>query len=330
MKTKHIALALAATLGTSFPSLIRAEEGGSGHYLPGSMSSFMDAVPPAETFIARFNFLYYEGSYGGTPIPFARFAAANVKAESFAGGLTLLWRPPLDLGDKWSFALSTTIPYVWLDVTADASARVTVLKNTPFARTLAPSVKRSDSVDGLGDIVLMPLMLNYKFTPDFSINFRVGIYAPTGSYEVGRLANTGKNFWTIEPTLGFMYFGQKNGFEASLFTGYDFNTENQDTNYQSGDQFHVDGTLAQHLPLGGGLIGVGVNGYWYEQVTGDSGDGATFGAFKGRTAGLGPVISYVHKIGKVDFLAELKWLHEVETKKRLEGDYIWLKVIFKF
>ena len=29
-------------------------------------------------------------------------------------------------------------------------------------------------------------------------------------------------------------------------------------------------------------------------------------------------------------LAELKWLHEVEARKRLEGDYIWLKVIFKF
>ncbi len=303
----------------------RAEEGGSGHYLPGSMSSFMDAVPPAETFIARFNFVYYEGSYGGNPIPFARLIGTNVNAESYAGGLTLLWRPPLDLGEKWSFALSTTIPYVWLDVTADASAEVPSIKGT-----IPPTVKRSDSVNGIGDIVLMPLMLNYKFTPDFSINFRVAAYAPTGSYELGRLANTGKNFWTIEPTVGFMYFGQKNGFEASIFTGYDFNSENEDTDYQSGDQFHVDGTIAQHFPLAGGLVGVGVNGYWYEQVTADSGDGAAFGAFKGSTAGLGPVLSYVRKIGKVDVLAEVKWLHEMETRKRLEGDYIWAKVIFKF
>ena len=35
----------------------------------------------------------------------------------------------------------------------------------------------------IGDIVLMPLMLNYKVTRDFNVNFRVGIYAPTGNYE---------------------------------------------------------------------------------------------------------------------------------------------------
>jgi hypothetical protein len=45
----------------------------------------------------------------------------------------------------------------------------------------------------VGDIVLMPLMLNYKFTSDFSINFRSAFIAPTGSCELGQLANTGKN-----------------------------------------------------------------------------------------------------------------------------------------
>ena len=83
-------------------------------------------------------------------------------------------------------------------------------------------------------IVLMPLMLNYNVNPDFNVNVRLGFYAPTGNYEVGRLANTGKNFWTIEPVLGLMYFGQKNGIEASAFVGADFNTENEDTNYKSG------------------------------------------------------------------------------------------------
>ena len=39
----------------------------------------------------------------------------------------------------------------------------------------------------------------------------------------------GKNFWTIEPTLGLMYFGQKNGIEASVYFGADFNFENPDT-----------------------------------------------------------------------------------------------------
>ena len=74
-------------------------------------------------------------------------------------------------------------------------------------------------------------------------------YAPTGDYEVGRLANPGKNYWTFEPTLALMYFGQKNGFEASLFTGMSFNLENEETDYTSGNLFHVDGTLAQIYAL---------------------------------------------------------------------------------
>ena len=37
-----------------------------------------------------------------------------------------------------------------------------------------------------------PFMLNQKVNPCWNINYRVGVYAPTGDYEVGRLANAGK------------------------------------------------------------------------------------------------------------------------------------------
>jgi hypothetical protein len=95
-----------------------------------------------------------------------------------------------------------TAPYVNLDIEADVTDGGT-------------TVRRSDSISGIGDIVLMPVMLNQNLSPDFNINYRLGIYVPTGRYEPGRLANTGKNFWTIEPQVGFMSFGQKNGIEAS-------------------------------------------------------------------------------------------------------------------
>jgi hypothetical protein len=173
-------------------------------------------------------------------------------------------------------------------------------------------------------------MLNYNVNPDLNYNFRLAAYAPTGSYEAGRLANTGKNFWTHEPTVGLMYFGQKNGIEGSLYFGADFNQENPDTHYKSGTQLHFDGTLAQHFPFAGGLAGAGVSGFYYEQVTGDSGSGATFGDFKAKTVGAGPAISYIGKAAGHDLIAELKWLHEFETRNRLEGDTIFLKVVVKF
>lgn len=35
-------------------------------------------------------------------------------------------------------------------------------------------------------------------------------------------------------------------------------------------------------------------------------------------------------MGGNHLVTEIKWLHEVETRHRLEGDYLWLKVVLKF
>ena len=147
---------------------------------------------------------------------------------------------------------------------------------------------------------------------------------------MGRLSNTGKNFWTVEPVVNFMYFSKTNGIEASAYFGADFNTENNATHYQSGTQFHVDGTLAQHFPWFGGLAGVGLSAYDYQQVSPDSGTGDSLGAFEGKSIGLGPVVSFITKVAGHDVSLEAKWLHEVETEDRLEGNIFWLKGVYKF
>ena len=314
--------ALAAAI-LCLPGAALAEEGGSGHYFPGSMASFIDAVPPSPTFIVRLNVLDYGGSASlSRPIPIAGLTTLGAHADSTGLGLTMLWRPPIDLGPRWSYAMSATIPYVWLGVNADVA--------TTLPGGAPASVARSSNTDAIGDIVLMPLMLNYNVSRDFNINFRVAEYAPTGSYEVGRLSNTGKNFWTTEPTLALMYFGQKNGIEASVFTGFDFNSENNATHYQTGTQFHVDGTLAQHFPALGGLLGLGVNAYDYQQIAGDGGSGASLGAFEGSSIGVGPVASYVGKVAGLNTVWELKWIDEVQTHDRLQGSTLWFKVLSKF
>jgi len=297
----------------------QAEEGGSGHYQPGSISSFMDGVAAEETFLLRYNFLSWQADVDANRIlPIAGLLTAGADVDSVAHGLTVFWRPSWGtINECWSYAMSATLPYVDLDITADVI--------TPLG-----TITRSTGIQGIGDAVLMPVMLNQKVNDDFNVNYRLGVYAPTGRYQLGRLANTGKNYWTIEPAVGFMYFGQKNGREASIFVGMDYNFENPDTNYKTGMQVHVDGTLAQHFPLWGGLAGIGVSGFWYEQIVGDSGRGATLGDFKARTTGIGPAISYVATMGNTEVLAELKWLHEFNTKNRPSGDFIWFKLATKF
>ena len=127
-----------------------------------------------------------------------------------------------------------------------------------------------------------------------------------------------------------MYFGQKNGIEVSAFVGVDFNTENEDTDYRSGTQFHVDGTLAQHFPLLGGLAGVGVSAYYYQQVTETAGPVRRWAISRARRSAPGPSSRTSTKIWGHDTIFELKWLHEVETENRLEGDIVWLKAVYKF
>jgi hypothetical protein len=311
----------ALTGGLGVSSIAHAEEGGSGHYMPGSMASFIDSVPPAPAFLARLNVMDYDGSVSPQfVLPFGGMLATGVDAQIQGYGLTLVWRPDFDLGEGWSYAMSTTIPLITARVSASAA---TSLQS-------GRSVSLSDEETGLGDIIVQPVMLSFALDPDFKVNSRLTIYTPTGDYTAGKLANTGKNFWTFSPSVELMYFGQKNGFEASLFTGVDLNTENNDTDYQSGTQFHMDGTLAQHFPLCGGLAGFGLNAYYYQQIGADSGSGATLGDFKAMTTGAGPVISHSAKVGTHSVTGELKWLHEFDTTNRLEGDIIFFKLLGSF
>lgn len=322
MQTHYLNRALTLLLAAlPFPAI--AEEGGSGHYFPGSMSSFVDGVPAAEAVIVRLNALTYDGSIdANVTVPIAGLAAANVDVDLTGLGITALWRPPFGgIGEHWSYAMAVTVPVVDLTVKADVRQA---------GQSGGPVVRRSESVNGLGDILLFPVMLNYNVSDALNVNFRLGIYAPTGDYEKGKLANEGKNFWTYEPLVAAIYLNPKTGIEASAFLGFDFNTENDATDYQSGTQGHLELTLAQHFPLWGGGAGAGVSAFWYEQLEGDSGTGATFGDFKARSFGVGPVVSYSHKLGSADFVAEFKWLHEFEVEKRPEGDTLFLKAMLKF
>jgi len=328
---KRLVLTVTVMLGVvliccSRPAM--AEEGGSGHYFPGSISDFIDTVPTSPAFIVRYNQIYYSGSVGANKaIPIAGTTALGLEATSWGEGLTLVWRPPIDMGKRWSYAMSTTIPFMQLTVSASAVVPL------PGGNGTLTRVAHTGTRNALGDMIVMPLMINYNVNPNFNVNGRVALYLPTGNYAVGRLANTGKNYTTTEPEIGLQYFGQKNGREAVLYTGFDFNTINSATQYQSGTQFHLDGTLAQHFPLLKGLAGIGVNPFYYQQITGDSGSGATLGAFEGTTVGIGPVLSYIRpksKTGHVDFMADLKWLNEFYTKNRLQGNTVFLKVVFKF
>jgi len=309
------------SLASILPWALCAEEGGGGHYTPGATASFIDALPYEPGFAYVNQFLYYGGDFSGSArLPLGGSLVAGVEATSYADVNVLLYQSSLELfGGR--YAAAAAIPLVRLDI--DVSGSITGRRGSTLKRGA------SDRAEGLGDIYVAPFMLVWK-SGDIKYDTRFGLYAPTGKYDEDDLSNLGKNYWTFEPSASVSYLGSKNGIEATAFVGVDLNTENRDTDYQTGEQVHLDLTLAQHFPLGKGFAGIGANAFYYQQIAGDSGDGAVLGDFEGRTVGIGPVISYAAKIGGSDVVFEVKWLPELDTEKRLEGDYVWVKAAVLF
>lgn len=294
---------------------MRAEEGAGGHYVPGATSSFIDALPGKPAWVIADAFTYYDGSASaGRALPIAGRVTLDARATLYADTLFGIYQTPLELlGGR--YAVGAAVPWVSLEVTGAVVPPV------------GPSFARSDSAAGLGDITVYPFMLGWMHGPDIKYDVRLGVYAPTGDFDVGEIANTGRNHWTFEPSASFNWLSSKIGTEATVFAGFDFNTENPHTDYTSGTSFHVEATLAQHLPVGKvGIFGLGVNAFYYRQIGGDSGTGAEFGGFEGLTLGVGPVLSYVRKIKSTELAAEVKWLPELDVEKRMEGDYVWFKI----
>jgi len=120
-----------------------------------------------------------------------------------------------------NYAAGILIPYLWMEVKGQVQTGP-VLRNA------------RDTANGIGDVLIYPFMLGWTNALDLKYDVRLGVYAPTGPYDVGRLANTGRNYWTFEPGASVSWVSTKIGTEVSLFAGFDISTENNDTHYQSG------------------------------------------------------------------------------------------------
>ena len=308
-------IAFAAALIMSALSAV-AEESGTGHYIPGQTADFIDALPGYPSLEYENTFTYYKGSVGaGRPFPIIGRIELNSEATSYTDSSVVLWETPLKIFGGY-YNVFVSIPYTWLTVSGDLQVG---------ART----IHTTDSVSGLGDIYFAPATIGWN-KGDFTWDARFGIYAPTGEFDKTSLANPGLGYWTFEPEVTFSWVSSKFGTEVGIFVGLDFNTENTTTNYTSGDILHIDFTVAQHLPFLGGSIGVGANGYWYRQITGDSDSGAVLGPFEAEQVGIGPVVSYIRKMGKTTLEIDVKWLPQIDVENTTKGNYGWVKAELVF
>ena len=304
METTVKQTTLALLLGGLFlaAGFAQAKEGGD-QYPNGAENWFAGAVPPPGDY-----FINYFGHWSGK-LKDGNGDNANV------GGST----PKLDAtfdALRWvhvtnktllgaSYAWHVIVPVVDLDI------------------NIAPLGGKAGKT-GLGDITVNPIILAWH-GPEWHTVAALDINLPTGEYDKNDPRKSiGANYYSFEPLFGVSYLG-KNGWEASAKFMYNIKTKNDDTNYQSGDEFHVDYLIGKNF----GNWAVGLSGYYLKQVSDDKLNGVKVGADgnRGQVFSYGPSIKYKTASG-TQLIGY--WQHETNVENRFGGDKVWFKLIMPF
>lgn len=288
-----------------------AAEGGYSNYIPGTYGDFALAVEPPTKWSIRNDYYNYQAD-GDRSFRSGRLEL-DAELDLNIHFLTLLYKSDLEfLGGR--YALGAALPTV---VDLDIESGISV----SGSRTAS-----QDDVTRFGDATFIPGILYWR---KGNYHFSLGEYivTPTGDYDKSSLANAGLNYWTFDTSFAVTYLNEEKGQDYSINLGYNYNTENPDTDYQTGREIHIDYMLNQFLSES---LAVGLHGFYLKQITGDSGDGAILGDFKSEAAGIGPAILWSPKKynQNVSFIA--KWLHEYHADRRLKGDHLFFSIVISF
>ena len=97
--------------------------------------------------------------------------------------------------------------------------------------------------------------------------------------------------------------------------------------YRTGTEYHLDFSVNQFLNEN---FLVGIRGYHYQQLSGDSGRGTKLGDFKSESFGMGPGFAWIPKDTNGDLVISGKWLHDFDADNRFESEYFTLAAAWKF
>ena len=279
-----------------------AAEGGYSNYLPGTYGDFGLALEPPGKLTLR-NDVYYYGADTSRALRGGNLQT-GIELDFLLNMTTLLYKPEVKVfGSQYAFGAMIPLVHAELDATVGG-------------------LSVSDDTTGLGDITLIPGIFFWS-CGKAHMSLAQFIIAPTGDYSVNNAVNPGLNYWTFDTNFAFTWLDEEKGREFSFNLGHTYNTENDATNYQTGQEIHLDVAINQYLSE---TLAVGLQGFYLNQITGDSGSGALLGDFQARASGIGPAIMWATQMGDQDVTFIAKWLHEFDADKRIEGDHVFLSL----
>ncbi|THB77864.1 MAG: hypothetical protein D6B25_05535 [Desulfobulbaceae bacterium] len=313
IKGSMMILAGLIVICASTPTTSVAAEGASSHYLPGAVGDAFLAVPPEPGLTAANTFWYQTG--GADTAVLEGQISLGIDLELFLNLVSFSYTLEHSvLGGR--FTVGGAVPFGYAGLEGSITG--------PRGGSLSFS---DDSFD-LSDIALIPFQMNWS-AGRWSFKLGESIVAPTGGYDSSGsdLANLGRNYWSFDTVAAVTWFNPDSGTEISIAPGIMFNTENPDTDYQTGTEFHLDFVFNQFFSE---TFALGLRGYYYKQLSGDSGVGATLGDFESESFAVGPGVIWMPGFGNSRLTVLGKWLHDFSADNRFESDYITLTVAWKF
>jgi hypothetical protein len=280
-----------------------ADEGGVAFWLSGQYAS-LSAVPATPGWMVPVIGYYYSGD-AGVGASFTSGAAIIAGLET---SMSLVIAQPTfaPKATWWGGQASIGLGIGGGQNSTDADVSITVGVDT--------LLNRSDTVDGMTDLFPVATIAWARGNSNWMTYVTGDI--PVGSYDSARLSNLGIGHAAIDLGGGYTYLNEKTGREFSAVAGFTYNWENSDTQYKNGVDSHLDWAASQFLSA---HWEVGVAGYVYYQLSGDSGSGARLGEFKSRIASVGPELGYAFTLRGLSAYANLRGYWEFGAQDRVEG-----------
>jgi hypothetical protein len=305
LRSLAIASLAAAFLYQYFFTTAKADEGGVSFWLPGQYGSYA-AVPgkPGWSFESSF---YFASGTAGANATFARGGSLVAGIKSPIGFLMVT--------PTYSFSTPILGAQAALGMTAlfgKNQSSVSATLTGPGGHALSGT--RTDEVTGFGDLYPTASLKWSWDNHNFMAYATTGI--PVGAYSVSRISALGIGHWAADTGAGYTYLNEQAGFEFSAVAGFTYNFINPFTQYQNGVDAHLDWAISPHV---NDKVHFGAVGYFYNQLTGDSGPGARLGDFKSRVAAIGPQIGFFLPLADRQSYLNLRVYYEFDAKNRLEG-----------
>ncbi|MBR0798536.1 transporter [Bradyrhizobium jicamae] len=298
----------------ALPRTALADASGVSFWLPGTFGS-LAATPVAPGWAYETIYLHLQQSAGAgknfvttNGIPGSVTSGLNARADALVEGVTYTWATPI-LGGQAGFTMLAAPGNLGVGIGASLTG--------PLGNTV--SGVKTDNRTTVSDVFYQGTLKWNQGVNNEMIYVAGNI--PSGTYDVNRLANLSFGFTAVDAGAGYTYLDPKTGHEFSIVGGLTYSGPNNALQYQNGIDAHLDWAASQFISKD---VLVGVAGYYFQQLTDDTGLGAKLGGFRGMAVGVGPQIGFLFPVGDYQGYLNIKGYADLEVQNRPQGWSTWV------